>query len=79
MRERESFVVACIIFINMKIFVCLIKQACLFAAHTHGLCGIRQCIYVAELISCIFLFENVCLSYKTSLLACNHFQIWGGG
>jgi hypothetical protein len=25
------------------------------------------------------LFESICLFYKTSLLSCNHFQIWGGG
>jgi hypothetical protein len=24
-------------------------------------------------------YENICLSYKTSSLACNHFQIGGGG
>jgi hypothetical protein len=23
------------------------------------------------------LFESICLFYKTSLLACNRFQIWG--
>jgi hypothetical protein len=27
---------------------------------------------------CFSLFESFCLFYKTSLLACNHFQIWGG-
>jgi hypothetical protein len=25
------------------------------------------------------LFESICLFYKTRLLACNRFQIWGGG
>jgi hypothetical protein len=30
-REHASFVVACIVFLYMKIFVCFIKQACLLA------------------------------------------------
>jgi hypothetical protein len=30
-REHESFVVACIVFLSMKIFVCFIKQVCLLA------------------------------------------------
>jgi hypothetical protein len=25
------------------------------------------------------LIESICFFYKTSLLACTHFQIWGGG
>jgi hypothetical protein len=25
------------------------------------------------------IYQNICLSYKTSSLACNHFQIGGGG
>jgi hypothetical protein len=42
-REKESFVVACIIFIYMKIFLCFIKQASFLAACASKLCGICQC------------------------------------
>jgi accessory colonization factor AcfC len=33
------------------------------------------------MVACIVfsLYENISLFYKTSWLACNHFQIWGEG
>jgi hypothetical protein len=82
-RERESFVVSCIVFIYMKIFVCFIKQACLLAAHVHELCGICHSAHsIINSLSHFSFLENICLSYKTSSLACNpNFQIskFGGG
>jgi hypothetical protein len=82
-RVRETFVVACIVFIYMKIFVCFIKQACLLAAHVHELCGICHSAHsIINSLSHFSFLENICLSYKTSSLACNpNFQIskFGGG
>jgi hypothetical protein len=58
--ERESFVVACIIFIYMKICVSFIKQACLLAARALKLCGIHMPMHIAELIACIvFLYMKI--------------------
>jgi hypothetical protein len=80
-RERESFVVACIIFINMKIFVCFIKQACLLATCTRELCGIHMPMHIAELIACIIFLHMkifVCLIKQACLLAIIFNFFWGG-
>jgi hypothetical protein len=78
--ERESFVVAWIVFIYMKMFVCFIKQACLLAARAFS-----SFVVYANAHSRInslhhfSSYENVCLSYTTtSSLACN-FSKFGGG
>jgi hypothetical protein len=46
------------------------KRACLQRTHT------REIFVVYA--NALSLFESICLFYKTSLLACNHFQIGGG-
>jgi hypothetical protein len=80
-RERDSFAVACIIYIYLKTFVCFIKQDCLLAAYAHELCGRYVYANAHSRINSLYhfsLYEHICLSYKTSLLAYNHFQIGGG-
>jgi hypothetical protein len=59
------------------LFCSLIKQACLVAAHA---CEIY--VIYGNVHSRLYHFslnENICLFYKTSLLACNCVQIWVGG
>jgi hypothetical protein len=82
-RERDSdhFVVACIDFIYMKIFVCFIKQACLLACLQHIRASYVVYANAHSRINRLYQYslqENICLSYKTSLPACNHFQFVGG-
>jgi hypothetical protein len=64
----------------MKIFVGFIKQACLrasYVVYANAHTSINSLYHFSS-------YENICLSYKTSLLACllaiicNHFQIGGG-
>jgi hypothetical protein len=63
----------------MKIFDSFIELACLLAAssrasyalYANAHCRINSLYHFS-------LHKNICLSYKTSSLACNHFQIWGG-
>jgi hypothetical protein len=43
-RALTSLVLACIVFIYMKIFVCFVQQACLLPARACDLGGICQCI-----------------------------------
>jgi hypothetical protein len=69
-------------FIYMKIFLCLIKQAYLLAAcacKLHVWCMYVSAHSIINSLYCFSLCKNICLSYKTSLFACNRFQIWGRG
>jgi hypothetical protein len=75
-------VVACIVFIYMKIFVCFIKQASLLAACMHELC--TYVVYANEhsrinAVHVIFLYMKifVCLIKQAHLLAI--ISKFGGG
>jgi hypothetical protein len=79
-RERERFVVACIVFIDMEIFACFIKQSCLLAAHARKLCDTYMPLHIAELIACIIFLHMkifVCLIKQTCFLAI--ISQFGGG
>jgi hypothetical protein len=77
--NRIALVIGWLVFV-MKILVCFYKNklACLphmrasYVVYANAHCRINSLYHFS-------LYENVCLSYKTSLLPCNHLQIWGGG
>jgi hypothetical protein len=78
-QASQSFVVGCIIFLYTKIFVFLSKLAC--CARAHEIYVHMWYSYACELCGGLYhfsLYENICLFYKTSLLACIFFPIGGG-
>jgi hypothetical protein len=59
----------------MEIIVCFLNQGCLLAARACELPMWYMPMHIEELIACVvFLCENICMFYKTSYLADNHFQ-----
>jgi hypothetical protein len=73
--------IAGIVFLYMKMLDCFIKQPRLHNKLARSMWYMPMHLAASELggsLYCFSLFEGICLFYKTSLLACNHFQIGGG-
>jgi hypothetical protein len=79
-RERESALCGSLYRFYLYENICLFYKTSLLAA-----CARTSYVVYANAhsrINSMYQFslnENIYLSHKTSSIACNHFQIWGGG
>jgi hypothetical protein len=65
--------------LNLYENICFYKTSLLLAACAHMRAIWYMAMHIAELIPCIIFLFYIFFVLKSSSLACNHYQIWGGG